>query len=114
VRVTVWEGAREVHDLFEEAHVALGQARMEAGRAAEALVEFNRALEYPENLATGKLENAREALIHYWRGNALAALGQQPAALEAWRKAADEPASKDPKQEEARKKAREALGPRSI
>jgi tetratricopeptide (TPR) repeat protein len=113
VRVTVWEGAREVHDLFEEAHVALGQARLEAGRSAEALAEFNRALEYPENLATGKLENAREALIHYWRGNALAALGQKPAALEAWRKAADETASKDPKQEDARKKAREALDQRS-
>ena len=109
VRVTVWEGAREVHDLFKEAHLALGRSHLEAGRAAEALAEFNRALEYPENLATGKLENAREALVHYGRGNALAALGQLPAAVEAWRKAVDEPASNDPKQEEARKQAREAI-----
>lgn len=109
VRVIIWEGSREVHDLFEEAHLALGRAHLEAGRAAEALAEFNRALEYPANLATGRLETVREAHIHYLRGNALAALSQMPAAKEAWRKAADESASNDPKKEEARRKAKEAL-----
>ena len=109
VRVTVWEGSREVHDLFEDAHLGLGEAHLVAGRPTEALTEFNRALEYPENLATGKLEHAREAHIHYLRGNALAALGQKDAALQAWRAAADEPASKDKAKEDARQKAREAL-----
>jgi tetratricopeptide (TPR) repeat protein len=109
VRVTVWEGAHEVHDLFEEAHVGLGEAHLKAGRAAQALAEFNRALEYPENLATGRLENAREAPLHYLRGNACLALGQKDKAIEAWKKAADEPASKDKRQEEARKNSREAL-----
>jgi tetratricopeptide (TPR) repeat protein len=109
VRVTVWEGAREVHDLFEEAHLALGKAHLEADRAAEALAEFNRALEYPENLATGKLENAREAHVHYLRGNALMALGRTAEARAAWQLAADEPESKNAKTEEARKGAREAL-----
>jgi tetratricopeptide (TPR) repeat protein len=109
VRVTVWEGSREVHDLFEDAHLALGKAHVEASRPAEALAEFNRALEYPANLATGKLENTREAHIHYLRGNALAALGQKQAAIEAWQQAAREPASDDAKKEEARKKAQEAL-----
>ena len=109
VRVTVWEGSREVHDLFEEAHLALGQAHLEAGRAKEALAEFDRALEYPPNLATGKLENTREAHLHYLRGNALAALGRRPDAIAAWKQAADEPASKDQNKEEARQKAKEAL-----
>jgi tetratricopeptide (TPR) repeat protein len=109
VRITIWEGAREAHDLFEEAHLELGKAHLEAGRAAEALAEFDRALEYPVNLATGKLENTREAHIHYLRGNALSALGRKDAAIEAWKKAADEPASDDSKKEDARKKAREAL-----
>jgi tetratricopeptide (TPR) repeat protein len=109
VRITIWEGAREAHDLFEESHLALGQKHLEAGRAAEALAEFNRALEYPENLATGRLENAREAHIHFLRGNALSALGKTQAAREAWRLAADEPASKDPKKDEARKQAQSAL-----
>jgi tetratricopeptide (TPR) repeat protein len=109
VRVTVWEGAHEVHDLFQDAHLALGEAHLKEGRAAEALAEFNRALEYPENLATGKLENAREAHIQYLRGNALSALGRKQEAAVAWKLAADEPESRDPKLKEARRKAKEAL-----
>ena len=109
VRVTVWEGAHEVHDLFVEAHLGLGEAQLKAGHASEALTEFNRALEYPENLATGKLENACAASIHYLRGNAFLALGQKEKALEAWKKAVDEPASKDAHQEEARQSARQAI-----
>jgi tetratricopeptide (TPR) repeat protein len=109
VRVTVWEGSREVHDLFEQAHLALGEAKLGANDAAGALAEFNRALEYPANLATGKLENAREAHIQYLRGNALAALGRAGEAKAAWKLAADEPESKDQRQQEARRKAAEAL-----
>jgi tetratricopeptide (TPR) repeat protein len=109
VRVTVWEGAHEVHDLFVEAHVALGESQLKVGRTAEALAEFNRALEYPENLATGKLENTREARLQYLRGTALLVLGQKDQAVQAWKAAAAEPASKDPRHEEAQKNAREAL-----
>ena len=109
VRVTVWEGSHEVHDLFEEAHVELGKASMSAGKAAEALREFDRALEYPQNLATGKLENAREAHIQYLRGNALSELGKTDEAIRAWKLAAAETKSSDAQKEEARAKAREAL-----
>jgi hypothetical protein len=56
---------------------------MAASRPAEALKEFDRALEYPENLAIGRLENAREGHIHRLRADALAALGQEEAAREA-------------------------------
>jgi len=108
-RVTVWEGGHEVHDLFEQAHLALARAQLEAGHAAEALAEFDRALEYPENLATGKLENAPEAHIQYQRGNALAALGRKDQAIAAWKLAAAEAPSKDARIEEARQKAKEAL-----
>ena len=109
VRITVWEGVHEAHDLFEEAHLALGKGHLEAGQANEALREFDRALEYPDNLATGKLEETRDAHIHFLRGNALSALGQKQAAVEAWKRAAEEPGSKDEKKEAARAKAREAL-----
>ena len=109
VRVTIWEGAHEVHDLFVQSHLALGEAHLKAGRAAEALAEFNRALEYPANLATGKLEDARQAHINFARGNALAALGRKAEAVAAWKLATDEPESKDEKNEEARKKAKESL-----
>lgn len=109
VRITIWEGAREAHDLFEEAHLALGDEHLKAGRATEALAEFDRALEYPPNLATGKLDNTREAHIHYRRGNALAALGRRAEAIAAWKLAADEPPSGNANKDEARQKAREAL-----
>lgn len=109
VRITIWEGAREAHDLFEEAHLALGDAHLQAGHAAEALAEFNRALEYPANLATGRLENAREAHIHFRRGQALAALGRLDEARAAWRQAAEEPPSGDARKEAARRQAQAAL-----
>jgi tetratricopeptide (TPR) repeat protein len=109
VRITIWEGAREAHDLFEEAHLALGSAHLAAGQNREALAEFNRALEYPANLATGKLEHTSEVHIHYLRGNALAALGDKPAAIAAWKTAIAEPGSKDSKKEEARQKAKAAV-----
>jgi tetratricopeptide (TPR) repeat protein len=109
VRITIWEGAHEAHDLFEEAHLVLGEAQLKAGHPAEALAEFNRALEYPKNLATGRLENACDAQIHYQRGMALAALGRKDEARAAWRQAVAEPASKDAKKEAARENARAAL-----
>jgi tetratricopeptide (TPR) repeat protein len=109
VRVTVWEGAREVHDLFQQAHLAIGDEHFAAGRAAEALAEFDRALEYPQNLATGRLENAREAHIQWGRGKALKALGRKQEAMAAWRLAAAEPESKDAAVEEGRRQATLAL-----
>lgn len=109
VRITIWEGAREAHDLFEAAHLALGDQQLAGGHAAEALAQFDRALEYPKNLATGKLENAREAHIQLRRGNALAALGRKDEARAAWQLAAGEPGTGDAKQDEARVKAKAAL-----
>lgn len=109
VRLTLWEGSRDTHDLFEEAHLELGRRSLDAGRATEALVEFDRALEYPENLGAGRLETTCDAHIHHLRGRALAALGRKADAADAWRKAIAQPASKDEKKEAARRQAREAL-----
>jgi tetratricopeptide (TPR) repeat protein len=109
VRITIWEGAREARDLFSDAHLELGHQAMEAGRPAEALVEFDRALEYPENLATGRLESTSEAHVHFLRGQALMALGRKEAALEAWRQAVAQPMANDPRKDGAREKAQEAL-----
>jgi tetratricopeptide (TPR) repeat protein len=110
VRITIWEGAREAHDLFEAAHLALGEAHLNADRPAEALTEFDRALEYPANLATGRLENTSEAHIQLLRGNALAALGRAQEAAGAWQKAAQEPGSGNARQDEARRAAKARLG----
>ena len=110
VRVTVWEGGHEVHDLFEQAHLALGEAYLKEGKASEALAEFDRALEYPANLATGRMENTPDAHIQYQRGRALAALGRQSQAHAAWKLAAESAESSDPRVAEARREARQALG----
>ncbi len=109
VRVTIWEGAHEVHDMFEQAHVALAEACLKDGKAEDALRELNRALEYPANLATGKLENSHQAPVQYLRGNALAALQRKQEAAAAWKLAADEPEAKEAKIDEARQKAKQAL-----
>ncbi len=111
VRVTIWEGAHEAHDLFEQAHLALGDAQLAAGHPAEALAEFNRALTYPENLATGRLETTSDAHIQFRRGQALAALGRKDEARAAWQLAVDAPPSSDLAREEARRQARAALQP---
>lgn len=109
VRVTIWEGAHEVHDLFEQAHLELGDRQLRAGDAEGAVREFRRALEYPANLATGKLETTREAHIYNRLGKALKAAGRSEEARQAWLKAAGEPSGSDPKIERARQEARESL-----
>jgi tetratricopeptide (TPR) repeat protein len=109
VRVTIWEGTHEAHDLFEQAHLALGDAQLAAGHPAEALAEFDRALTYPENLATGRLETTCDAHIYFRRGQALAALGRKDEARAAWQLAVDALASNDPTREDARRQARAAL-----
>jgi len=109
VRVTVWEGAHEVHDLFEQAHLALAQAHLKAGQPRDAVAELNRALEYPANLATGKLETTSQAQLHLLRGNAFAALDMKNEAVAAWKRALAEPDSSEARNIEARKQAKEAL-----
>ena len=109
VRITIWEGAHEAHDLFEEAHLALGDEHLGAERYGEALAEFDRALEYPDNLATGRLEGTREAHLQFRRGQALQGLGREADAIQAWTLAAEEPESGNPQIEACRQKARAAL-----
>jgi hypothetical protein len=61
---------------------------LEAGRPADALKEFDRALEYPDNLAIGRLENAKEGHIQRLRAEALVALGRTAEAQDAREKSA--------------------------
>jgi tetratricopeptide (TPR) repeat protein len=103
--LSLWDEVPRPSARAGSSRIALGLDAAEtanwAGDPAAALAEFNRALEYPANLATGKLENVREAHINFLRGNALVALGRAGEAKVAWRLAADEPESKDQKQQEA-------------
>jgi tetratricopeptide (TPR) repeat protein len=55
--------------------------------AARALDLLEQAINYPHNLGEGKLPGSNENHIHYWRGVALAQLGQHDAARIAWQRA---------------------------
>jgi tetratricopeptide (TPR) repeat protein len=109
IRVTCWEGAQGLHDEFRKAHFALGKRRFQAERFGEAVGEFRRSLEYPENLGIGRREGTREANLYYWLGLALSKVGKQEEARAAWKKAADEPPSGREEIERCRKLAQEAL-----
>jgi tetratricopeptide (TPR) repeat protein len=101
-----WEGGTRflVHSQYVDAHLRRGRERLAAGRHAEALADFEAALEYPPNLGAGRPERggrAGEAL--YLAGLAHEALGRASAARQAWlRAAADVPSVAAPGGREAR------------
>jgi tetratricopeptide (TPR) repeat protein len=61
---------------------------LSAGRNKEALADLDAALEYPENLGTGRPERAgSSATVQYWRGLVLRNLGRADDANKAWQEA---------------------------
>jgi tetratricopeptide (TPR) repeat protein len=107
-----WEGQDVTWRLFNQAHLERGRQRLEAGDAAAALTDFEAALTYPANLNVGRSNQPLEAPAQFWRGQALAALGQPDAARTAWQLGADGADVEGP-QNEYRAKCRAALGGRS-
>lgn len=84
-----WEGGEgRVSAQYTLAHILLGQADLDAGRAAEALGHFQAALTYPENLGEGKRANASDANLYYYAGLAYEALGNVEQACDAFQQAA--------------------------
>ena len=82
----VWEGAeRKVHDLHVEARLLKGRACFRAGRFEQALKEYVRAADYPENFEFGRpYDRAREAEVYYFIGTAHEALGRTDEARRAY------------------------------
>lgn len=70
------EGDATVWSLFSQAAVERGRRALEAGDPETALVDFDRALTYPENLGVGRPHRPREARALWFRAEALAALGR--------------------------------------
>ena len=80
-----WEGSRTIHDVYVNALLQRGQIRMREQRAADALRDFEAALEFPENLEVGRTKDDRKARqIYYHVGTAHEALGNQAKALECY------------------------------
>ncbi len=75
---TVWEGSGNIHDVWMDALIARGRARLEAGNHDGALQDFRLALTWPVNLAVGRpRDGGREPEVRYYLGKAYAAMGQK-------------------------------------
>ena len=102
------EGDSDTRRIFSTAHVERGMLKLDAGEAAAALADFDRALTYPKNLNAGRPSQPREARAQYWRGRALDALGRTAEARVAWQAGAQNVPSND-EQVEYIRRSREAL-----
>jgi tetratricopeptide (TPR) repeat protein len=80
-----WEGGSLIWRIFRNAHVERGRQRLDKSDVPGALADFDAALTYPANLNVGRSEEPEEAVAQYWRGKALAALGQTSEAHAAWK-----------------------------
>ncbi|MGD1156986.1 MAG: DUF5107 domain-containing protein [Terriglobia bacterium] len=84
----VWEGGGDIHDVYIDAFLLRGQEKCKAKRYEEALKDFEKALEYPDNLEVGRPHQApRDAEIYYSIGSAQEALGNDGAARTSFEKA---------------------------
>lgn len=87
-RFAVWEGANlNVAATWTEAHVQRGRARLTAGRAREALIDFEAAASIPDNLPSEGRGVGRNAEPAYWAGMAHLALGDRAQARAAFERA---------------------------
>jgi len=80
-----WEGQTITWDLFHKAHMERGRIRFDEGSFAGALLDFEAALTYPDNIGVGRSNKPQEATAQYWRGKALQALGRLEEARSAWK-----------------------------
>ena len=87
-----WEGSGELHDIYVNACLRRGVARLQAGKARDALADFEAALEYPRNQEVGRSRrDRRTAEISYYIGTALETLGESEKAAAAYQTAANAP-----------------------
>lgn len=84
-----WEGGEGlVLAQYVRAHLLLGQAALNGGRAEKALEHLQFAMHPPQCLSEAKHLLANYSSIDYWLGEAYQALGQKVKAEEHWQRAA--------------------------
>jgi len=107
----VSEGGGEIHNVFVDAHLLRGIELLKQGKNAEALQDFLRAAEYPENLSVGvPRQDPRNAQVAFLTGRAHAAVGNNDTALQYYRKAAKNQDMGQPDAKYYRGLALDALG----
>jgi tetratricopeptide (TPR) repeat protein len=103
-----WEGQTTPWDLYNEACIERGREFFEKKKYRKALLDFEKALTYPENLHVGRASWSEEASAQYWKGRALMALERPDEARTAWREGASGVAGSE-RQNEYRRLCEEAL-----
>ncbi|MDR2496040.1 MAG: DUF5107 domain-containing protein [Tannerellaceae bacterium] len=85
-----WEGGREIHHYYVDAHALKAIAEMNGNRNQAAVEHLNLALLYPENLEVGKpLNDDRNALIYHLMGQAYDKMNNKRKAQECYKKSAE-------------------------
>lgn len=94
-----WEGGGRfsLGDSWINANLALGHRQMASKKYAEALADYQAALQIPVTLqeAAGDV-SGRKSEISYWIGNAYEAMGEKEKALNSWSEATKPPDSEPP------------------
>ena len=86
---SIWEGdnAFNTGQAWADAHLVRGLQSMGAKKYREAIVDFEAALNPPENLRAEQQFDKRKVEIAYWVGCAYAALGEKGKAQKSWEEA---------------------------
>jgi tetratricopeptide (TPR) repeat protein len=91
------EGSERIHDVFVDAHLLRGLGRLREKRYKDALDDFERAADYPENLSVGRPKNdPRAAQVAYCTALAWEGLGNAHEARAQYEKAAGGANGADP------------------
>ncbi len=84
-----WEGGRGTYWAYVDAHTLKARELMRKKDFSMAISHLERAMEYPENLEVGKpTHDEKNAMIHYFLGEAYAQMGNDERAKEAYQKSA--------------------------
>lgn len=78
------------HEVYVQALMMRAKDHLNAGRLEEAIRDYYKMLEYPENHGVGAPTTRAQAHIYYHIGLAYEKLGKYPKAIKAWREAASE------------------------
>ncbi len=77
---------------WTDAHLLRARKSISAGRFDEALADLQAAVRIPTNLPMGDISAARRTEAVWWTGVAYEGLGERQKAVDAWKRAADQPA----------------------
>jgi tetratricopeptide (TPR) repeat protein len=87
-RFKPWEGGVVIHNMFVRANIMKGRKALAAHQPEQAAENFKTAMEYPEELGTGRPAQPELSEQFYWLGVALAAQNKSAEATKAWDTAA--------------------------